>query len=73
MKEINPEEFILKIPEEDTLKEINALFTEKVAYSFLVGAGISMDAPSYVPSARMFVKNYSIIMLLMMKLKVSRN
>ncbi len=56
MKEINPEEFILKIPEEDTLKEINALFTEKVAYSFLVGAGISMDAPSYVPSARMFVK-----------------
>ncbi|GAG30347.1 unnamed protein product, partial [marine sediment metagenome] len=31
------------------------LFSEKRLYTFLVGAGISMDPPSSVPSARIFV------------------
>ena len=55
MKEINPEDLFLKVPEEEKLNEILNLFSEKRTYTFLVGAGISMDPPSCVPSARMFV------------------
>ncbi|MCJ7648087.1 MAG: hypothetical protein MUP85_05700, partial [Candidatus Lokiarchaeota archaeon] len=55
MKEINPEDLFLKIPEEEKLNEISTLFSEIRSYTFLVGAGISMDPPSCVPSARMFV------------------
>ncbi|MBY9003802.1 MAG: tetratricopeptide repeat protein [Candidatus Lokiarchaeota archaeon] len=55
MKEIYPKDLILKIPEEEKLDEILNLFSEKRVYTFLVGAGISMDPPSCVPSARMFV------------------
>ena len=55
MKEINPEDLFLKVPEEEKLNEISTLFSEKHSYTFLVGAGISMDPPSCVPSARMFV------------------
>jgi len=55
MKEIYLENYIIKVPEEEKVKEIANLFSEKRAYTFLVGAGISMDPPSGVPSARMFV------------------
>jgi tetratricopeptide (TPR) repeat protein len=49
---------------EDVVTEIQAgvnspefkdLFSENKLYTYLVGAGISMDSPSCVPSARMFV------------------
>ena len=55
MKERTPEDFILQVPKEKKMNEISNLFSEKRVYIFLVGAGISMDPPSYVPSARMFV------------------
>ncbi|HUW89102.1 MAG TPA: tetratricopeptide repeat protein [Candidatus Nanopelagicaceae bacterium] len=55
MKKTYPEDLILKVGEEEKLEEISNLFSEKRVYTFLVGAGISMDPPSCVPSARMFV------------------
>ena len=35
---------------------LEKIFPDKIKYSFLVGAGISMDPPSNLPSARMMVK-----------------
>jgi tetratricopeptide (TPR) repeat protein len=55
MNETNLEDFILKIPDDEKLNKISALFNENWVYTFFVGAGISMDPPSCVPSARMFV------------------
>ncbi len=37
--------------------DIESLFTPKRKYTFLVGAGISMDPPSNMPSARQIVKS----------------
>lgn len=37
-------------------EDIESLFTPKRNYTFLVGAGISMDPPSNMPSARQIVK-----------------
>jgi tetratricopeptide (TPR) repeat protein len=51
------ESSILKISKDDITSEIKNLFNEDQSYTFLVGAGISMDPPSCVPSARMFVKD----------------
>ena len=56
MNENNLENIINKIPSEQIVNEIQNLFNERRRYTFLVGAGISMDPPSNVPSARMFVK-----------------
>ncbi|KKM83625.1 hypothetical protein LCGC14_1307520 [marine sediment metagenome] len=52
---MNFEDIIIKIPEDVNAPEFKDLFPEIRSYTFLVGAGISMDPPSYVPSARMFV------------------
>ncbi|MFX0020762.1 MAG: tetratricopeptide repeat protein [Candidatus Hermodarchaeota archaeon] len=38
-------------------EDIESLFTPKRKYTFLVGAGISMDPPSNMPSARQIVKS----------------
>ena len=46
------DEIIFKEYKED----IETLFTPKRKYTFLVGAGISMDPPSNMPSARQIVK-----------------
>jgi len=50
------ESFIIKLSEEGKNSDISSIFPQNEAYTFLVGAGISMDPPSNVPSARMFVK-----------------
>lgn len=47
---------IIKLSNTDETSQYAHLFNEKHPYTFLVGAGISMDPPSNVPSARMFVK-----------------
>ncbi|MFX0022102.1 MAG: tetratricopeptide repeat protein [Candidatus Hermodarchaeota archaeon] len=47
------EDMIIKLSEGLGIKE---LFSEKRLYTYLVGAGISMDPPSSMPSARMFVR-----------------
>jgi len=57
MNDNNLDNLILKISRDDIASEIKNLFNEERRYTFLVGAGISMDPPSYVPSARMFVKD----------------
>jgi len=49
------EDIIIKIPEGIMAPEFKDLFSENRLYTFLVGAGISMDPPSNIPSARMFV------------------
>ena len=49
------EEIIIKISEDGIAPDFKDLFSETRIYTFLVGAGISMDPPSCVPSARMFV------------------
>ncbi len=49
------EDIIVKISDDIQAPDFSDLFTEKRLYTFLVGAGISMDPPSSVPSARMFV------------------
>ncbi len=56
MNDIIQNNLILKVPKEEQNNEINNLFNEQQRYTFLVGAGISMDPPSCVPSARQFVK-----------------
>ena len=48
---------IFSISRDDIASEIKSLFNEERRYCFLVGAGISMDPPSCVPSARIFVKD----------------
>jgi tetratricopeptide (TPR) repeat protein len=50
------EEFINKLTHTSDITQSALLFNEKRPYTFLVGAGISMDPPSNVPSARMFVR-----------------
>ncbi|HUW90290.1 MAG TPA: tetratricopeptide repeat protein [Candidatus Nanopelagicaceae bacterium] len=50
------EDIANKISEENQEEILKDLFSEKKVYTFLVGAGISMDPPSNLPSARMFVK-----------------
>ncbi|MFX0071573.1 MAG: tetratricopeptide repeat protein, partial [Candidatus Hermodarchaeota archaeon] len=47
------DEIIFKEYKED----IQSLFTPKRKYTFLVGAGVSMDPPSNMPSARQIVKS----------------
>lgn len=49
------EDIIIRISEGIKTPEFKDLFSETRLYTFLVGAGISMDPPSCVPSARMFV------------------
>ena len=49
------EDIIIKISEAADAQDFKDLFPETKLYTFLVGAGISMDPPSCVPSARMFV------------------
>jgi len=49
------EDIIIKISEGVKAPDFKDLFSETRMYTFLVGAGISMDPPSCVPSARMFV------------------
>jgi len=49
------EDIIIRISEGVKAPEFKDLFSETRMYTFLVGAGISMDPPSCVPSARMFV------------------
>ncbi|MGM0468055.1 MAG: tetratricopeptide repeat protein [Promethearchaeati archaeon] len=48
--------YAIKITDKEKSQILKDLFTEKKLYVFLVGAGISMDPPSCVPSARMFVR-----------------
>ena len=48
------EDYIIKLSNSEIAQNAT-LFNEKRPYTFLVGAGISMDPPSNVPSARMFV------------------
>ena len=52
---MNFEDITIKISEGEKAPEFKDLFSETRLYTFLVGAGISMDPPSCVPSARMFV------------------
>lgn len=49
------EDIIIKISEGVNGSDFKDLFSETRLCTFLVGAGISMDPPSCVPSARMFV------------------
>jgi tetratricopeptide (TPR) repeat protein len=49
------EDITIKISEGVNAPEFKDLFPEVRLFTFLVGAGISMDPPSSVPSARMFV------------------
>ena len=49
------EDIIIKISEGANEPDFKDLFSENRLCTFLVGAGISMDPPSCVPSARMFV------------------
>ncbi len=49
------EDIIIKISEGVNGLDFKELFSENRLCTFLVGAGISMDPPSSVPSARMFV------------------
>ena len=49
------EDSIIKISDSTNEPDFKDLFSENRLYTFLVGAGISMDSPSFVPSARMFV------------------
>ncbi|NVM36246.1 MAG: tetratricopeptide repeat protein [Candidatus Lokiarchaeota archaeon] len=49
------EEIIIKISEGIKAPDFKDLFSETRLYTYLVGAGISMDPPSCVPSARKFV------------------
>ena len=49
------EDVVIKIPEGINAPEFSDLFSENRLYTYLVGAGISMDPPSCIPSARMFV------------------
>ena len=51
------EDIIIRISEGLKAPEFKALFSETIMYTFLVGAGISMDPPSCVPSAKMFVRD----------------
>jgi tetratricopeptide (TPR) repeat protein len=53
---MNLKENIVRLSGDDKKFDFSSLFSEKCLYTFLVGAGISMDPPSNVPSARMFVK-----------------
>ena len=53
---MNVSDVIIDVSENKEEFDFSTLFTEKQGYSFLVGAGISMDPPSNVPSARMFVR-----------------
>jgi len=55
------EEIIIKISEDRIAPDFKDLFSETRIYTFLVGAGISMDPPSCVPSARMFDRDVVII------------
>ncbi|MEJ2293158.1 MAG: tetratricopeptide repeat protein [Candidatus Lokiarchaeota archaeon] len=50
------ENYLIKLSNTAETDQCKALFDEKRLYTFFVGAGISMDPPSNVPSARMFVK-----------------
>jgi len=50
------EDIIIKISEGVKAPDFKELFSETRLCTFLVGAGISMDPPSCVPSARMFVQ-----------------
>ena len=50
------EDYIFKLSDTSEISQNSRLFNEKRFYTFLVGAGISMDPPSNVPSARMFVR-----------------
>jgi tetratricopeptide (TPR) repeat protein len=50
------EKYIIKLSNTPDINQSALLFNEKRPYTFLVGAGISMDPPSNVPSARMFVR-----------------
>ncbi len=49
------DDVVIKIPEGVNAPEFRDLFSENRLYTYLVGAGISMDPPSCIPSARMFV------------------
>ena len=49
------EDIAIKITEGVSGPDFKDIFPESKLYTFLVGAGISMDTPSSVPSARMFV------------------
>ncbi len=49
------EDIVIKISKGVEAPDFKDLFSETRLYTFLVGAGISMDPPSCVPSARMFV------------------
>lgn len=50
------EKSIIKLSNTAETVQCKVLFDEKRLYTFLVGAGVSMDPPSNVPSARMFVR-----------------
>jgi tetratricopeptide (TPR) repeat protein len=49
------EDVFIKISGSSNAPNYKDLFSESRLYTFLVGAGISMDPPSCVPSARLFV------------------
>jgi tetratricopeptide (TPR) repeat protein len=49
------DDIVIKIKDGVNAPEFEELFSETRLYTYLVGAGISMDPPSCVPSARMFV------------------
>ena len=53
---MNLSDVIINVSENKEEFDFSTFFTEKQGYTFLVGAGISMDPPSNVPSARMFVR-----------------
>ncbi len=55
-KKMNLEDYIVRLSDDDKTFDFSSLFSEKQIYTYLVGAGISMDPPANVPSARMFVK-----------------
>ncbi|MFX1313303.1 MAG: tetratricopeptide repeat protein [Promethearchaeota archaeon] len=46
-----------EIPFKEYHEAIESLFSPKLSYTFLVGAGISMDSPSNIPSALKIVRN----------------
>jgi tetratricopeptide (TPR) repeat protein len=53
---MNINEIAFKLSEEGKIFDIAMIFPKEELFTFLAGAGISMDPPSNVPSARMFVK-----------------
>ncbi len=50
------EDVVIRIPDGVYAPEFKDLFSDTKLYTYLVGAGISIDPPSSIPSARMFVR-----------------